>query len=93
MDKKTIRITGAQCSFSVGAIQENKEKEFAKIKGGIYEMGYNGNEFSYDIELPEHKTYLEDYNIGIFPVTNKEYLEFMNDGGYETYKHWLSDGW
>ena len=56
-------------------------------------MGYNGNEFSYDIELPEHKTYLEDYNIGIFPVTNKEYLEFMNDGGYETYKHWLSDGW
>ena len=25
MDKKTIRITGAQCSFSVGAIQENKE--------------------------------------------------------------------
>jgi len=25
VDKKTIRITGAQCSFSVGAIQENKE--------------------------------------------------------------------
>ena len=74
-------------------IQENKEKEFAKIKGGIFEMGYNGNKFSYDIELPEHKTYLEDYNIGIFPITNKEYLEFMNDGGYETYKHWLSDGW
>ena len=56
-------------------------------------MGYNGNRFSYDIELPEHKTYLEDYKIGIFPVTNREYLEFMNDGGYETYKHWLSDGW
>ena len=75
------------------SIQENKEKEFVKIKGGIFEMGYNGNRFSYDIELPEHKTYLEDYKIGIFPVTNREYLEFMNDGGYETYKHWLSDGW
>ena len=75
------------------SIQENKEKEFVKIKGGIFEMGYNGNGFSYDIELPEHKTYLEDYKIGIFPVTNREYLEFMNDGGYETYKHWLSDGW
>jgi len=75
------------------SIQENKEKEFAKIKGGVFEMGYNGNGFSYDIELPEHKTYLEDYKIGIFPVTNREYLEFMNDGGYETYKHWLSDGW
>jgi len=75
------------------SIQENKQKEFVKIKGGIFEMGYNGKEFSYDIELPEHKTYLEDYEIGIFPITNKEYLEFMNDGGYETYKYWLSDGW
>ena len=74
-------------------IQENKQKEFVKIKGGIFEMGYNGKEFSYDIELPEHKTYLEDYEIGIFPITNREYLEFMNDGGYETYKYWLSDGW
>ncbi len=75
------------------SIQENKQKEFVKIKGGIFEMGYNGKEFSYDIELPEHKTYLEDYEIGIFPITNREYLEFMNDGGYETYKYWLSDGW
>ncbi|MGB1878875.1 MAG: DinB family protein, partial [Nitrosopumilus sp.] len=41
------------------SIQENKQKEFVKIKGGIFEMGYNGKEFSYDIELPEHKTYLE----------------------------------
>ena len=75
------------------SIQENKQKEFVKIKGGIFEMGYNGKEFSYDIELPEHKTYLEDYEIGIFPITNREYLEFINDGGYETYKYWLSDGW
>ena len=54
------------------SIQENKQKEFVKIKGGIFEMGYNGKEFSYDIELPEHKTYLEDYEIGIFPITNRE---------------------
>ena len=26
MNKKTVRITGAQCSFSVGAIQQNKNK-------------------------------------------------------------------
>ncbi len=57
------------------SIQENKQKEFVKIKGGIFEMGYNGKEFSYDIELPEHKTYLEDYEIGIFPITNREYLK------------------
>ena len=56
-------------------------------------MGYNGKEYCYDIELPEHKVYLNDYKIDIFPVTNQEYLKFIEDGGYETYKFWLSDGW
>jgi len=73
--------------------QQEKQKEFVKISGGLYTMGYNGKNYCYDIELPEHKTYLKNFKIGIFPVTNQEYLEFMNDGGYETYKHWLSDGW
>ena len=73
--------------------QQEKQKEFVEINGGLYTMGYNGKNYCYDIELPEHKTYLKNFKIGIFPVTNQEYLEFMNDGGYETYKHWLSDGW
>ena len=73
--------------------QQEKQKEFVKISGGLYTMGYNGKNYCYDIELPEHKTYLKNFKIGIFPVTNQEYLEFMNDGGYETYKHWLSDRW
>ena len=73
--------------------QQEKQKNFVEIKGGLYTMGYNGTSYCYDIELPEHKTYFENFKIGIFPVTNQEYLEFMNDGGYETYKHWLSDGW
>ena len=74
-------------------VQQQKKKEFVEIKGGIYTMGYNGKNYCYDIELPEHKIYLKNFKIGIFPITNQEYLEFMNDGGYETYKHWLSDGW
>ena len=73
--------------------QQEKQKNFVEIKGGLYTMGYNGTSYCYDIELPKHKTYFENFKIGIFPVTNQEYLEFMNDGGYETYKHWLSDGW
>lgn len=64
-----------------------------KVDGGLFVMGYNGNKFCYDIELPEHKVYLDDFQIDAFPVTNEQYLEFINDGGYKSYKFWLSDGW
>ena len=69
------------------------ERKSVKIDGGLYEMGYSGNDYCYDIEQPEHKVYLNDYEIENFPVTNGEYLEFMNDGGYEDFSFWLSDGW
>lgn len=63
------------------------------IHGGVYTMGYNGNEYCYDIELPEHKVYLNDYKIDSLLITNKQYQEFIDDKGYETFKYWLSDGW
>lgn len=69
------------------------EQKSVQIKGGIYTMGYNGNEYCYDIELPEHKVYLENYAIDVFPITNEQYLKFIEDSGYDTYKYWLSDGW
>ncbi len=65
----------------------------ARIGGGLYTMGYGGDGFCYDIELPEHAVYLEDYEIDLFPVTNRQYAEFVEDGGYGTYRHWLADGW
>lgn len=71
----------------------NIEQRSILIKGGTYDMGYNGNEFCYDIELPEHKVYLNDYQIDALPVTNEDYLKFIEDSGYNDYKFWLSDGW
>ena len=69
-----------------------KQKSIS-IKGGLYSMGYNGTDYSYDIELPEHKVYLNDYKIDVYPITNGQYLKFIEDGGYENFKFWLSDGW
>ena len=53
--------------------QNNVEKKSVFVKGGIYKMGYNGKDYCYDIELPEHKVYLNDYKIDIFPITNQQY--------------------
>ena len=67
--------------------------EPVKIDGGLYTMGYSGQEFCYDIELPEHQVYLNDFKIDSLPVSNGDYLKFIEDGGYENFKLWLSDGW
>src|SRR6186713_323102 len=69
------------------------EQGMVKIPGGLYELGFSGSGFCYDNEVPEHKTYLNAYEIDTYPVTNKQFMAFIDAGGYEDYKFWLSDGW
>ncbi len=61
--------------------------------GGVYEIGHQGDEFAFDNESPRHKTYLQDYKLGSRLVTNGEYLEFIQAGGYQQSKYWLAEGW
>lgn len=61
--------------------------------GGLYSIGYAGEEFAFDNESPRHQVYLQDYYLAARLVTNGEYLEFMQAKGYETSEHWLSEGW
>lgn len=69
-------------------------EKMVEIPGGIYELGFNGKgSFSYDNELPEHKVYLQPYKIDVTPVTNADYIEFIEDGGYHDFGYWLADGW
>lgn len=69
------------------------EQGMVKIPGGLYELGFSGSDFCYDNEVPEHKTYLNAYEIDTYPVTNKQFMAFIDAGGYEDYRFWLSDGW
>ncbi len=69
------------------------KSEFIEFGGGVYEIGFNGNGFCYDNEQPHHKTYLDDFKLQNRLVTNAEYLEFMEAGGYNDFRFWLSDGW
>ncbi|WP_318036193.1 SUMF1/EgtB/PvdO family nonheme iron enzyme [Halobacillus amylolyticus] len=57
------------------------------------EVGHEGAGFAFDNEGPRHKTYLAPYQLANRPVTNGEFIEFINDQGYETPDYWLSDGW
>ena len=70
-----------------------EEDEWKKIEAGIYEIGYDGKDFCYDNELNRHKVYLEYFEISKHMVRNKEYIEFIEAGGYNDFNFWLDEGW
>ena len=60
---------------------------------GMVKIGNKGKEFTYDNEHPRHRTFVQNYELADRLVTNKEFLEFMNNGGYERSELWLDEGW
>lgn len=68
-------------------------QKWISINEGIYEIGFNGDGFCFDNELNRHKIYLNPFQISSSPVTNKEFIEFMNDGGYTNFRFWHAEGW
>jgi ergothioneine biosynthesis protein EgtB len=73
--------------------ESKSDTSFVKIKGGLVEIGAAGDSFSFDNERPRHKVWLESYRIASHPVTNGEYMAFIEAGGYQQPENWLSDGW
>ncbi|MCA1625413.1 MAG: ergothioneine biosynthesis protein EgtB [Acidobacteria bacterium] len=72
---------------------ENYEKnEYVNVSAGRYEIGFNGDGFHFDNEQGRHTVYLQDFEISKNLVTNGEFLEFIEDGGYENFNLWHSEG-
>jgi ergothioneine biosynthesis protein EgtB len=68
-------------------------RDWQRFPGGVAEIGHAGDGFCYDNETPRHRVWLEDFELATRPVTNREWREFMADGGYERPELWLSEGW
>jgi len=79
--------------FAIEEKSESGSESFAKKAEGMYEIGYAGNDFCFDNELSHHKVYLNDFEIATRLVTNLEFLEFIQDGGYRDHKLWHSEAW
>ena len=62
------------------------------FEGGIVEIGYDGKSFFYDNEKPVHKSFLKPFQISSRLVTNAEFIDFIEDGGYSKVPLWLSNG-
>ncbi len=101
-----LLLTDIKCTLSINPIkpvyQERRSSEggeagpmrFIDFEGGIKTIGHSdASEFAYDNESPQHEALLQDFALADRPVTAGEFLQFIEDGGYERAADWLDLGW
>jgi formylglycine-generating enzyme required for sulfatase activity len=66
---------------------------FVEFGEEIVEIGHTGSGFSYDNEGPRHRALVGPFAIATRPITNGEYLAFIEAGGYTRSQFWLALGW
>ena len=65
-----------------------------EFDGGLFEFGEDsGKGFVFDNETPKHQGFLQPFKLSTNLVSNGQFFEFIEDGGYERPNLWLSDGW
>lgn len=71
----------------------NRAQTWIEIDEGLHSIGHQETGFSFDNESPRHQVFLNNAKVSGELVTCGEYLEFINDGGYQRPEHWLAMGW
>jgi gamma-glutamyl hercynylcysteine S-oxide synthase len=66
--------------------------EMVRFPGGTVEIGTDDRSAAYDNERPRHRVEVRPFFIDVHPVTNGEFLRFMEAGGYTTPDHWSEAG-
>jgi formylglycine-generating enzyme required for sulfatase activity len=71
-----------------------KKDNMVLVKGGKFIRGSGEDDAdAYSNEKPQREIYLDDFWIGKYPVTNEEFKEFVDDGGYDREEFWTREGW
>ena len=67
--------------------------QFVEFKETTVAIGHDGRGFAYDNEGPQHKALVPAFSLASRPITNGEYIAFIEDNGYGRPEFWLSLGW
>lgn len=87
------RPSHAALAGSDWAFRPAEEDGWFEFPSGIQEIGWSGEGFCFDNERPRHRVWLEPFRLRGQAVTNRQYLEFVEDGAYSRPDLWLSEGW
>src|SRR6476659_1221985 len=79
----------ARLEAELGALPGDVE-----VPAGNYPIGATPDfPFVFDNEKWAHEVALESFQIARAPVTNGEFLEFVEEGGYREREYWSAEGW
>jgi ergothioneine biosynthesis protein EgtB len=86
------RYEGARAGSAATDVPTHR---FVELEGGLMEVGVSArpDQFAFDNEQPRHRVLVGSCAIGSRLISNAEYLEFIEDGGYRRPELWLSEGW
>jgi len=87
------QLSGAPCQSALSL-----EVGFQSFEGGLIDIGVSPDPtdplaFAFDNETPQHKVYLQPFQLANRLVTVRDYLAFVEDNGYTRPELWLSEGW
>ncbi|HKE00215.1 MAG TPA: ergothioneine biosynthesis protein EgtB [Planctomycetota bacterium] len=71
---------------------ETSPLRWAAFAEGVRSIGAPSEGFAFDNERPRHRAFVAPFEIASRLVTVGEYLEFVDDGGYERPELWLAAG-
>ena len=66
---------------------------FIDFEETVTAIGHDGDGFAYDNEGPRHRALVPAFSLATRPVTNGEFIAFIEDNGYSRPEFWLSLGW
>jgi len=72
---------------------ECRPYRFIDFEETVTAMGHDGDGFAYDNEGPRHRALVPAFSLATQPVTNGEFIAFIEDNGYSRPEFWLSLGW
>lgn len=67
--------------------------DMVRFPGGLVEIGTDDHSVAYDNERPRHQARVRPFWIDQAPVTNQQYLKFIEAGGYTRRELWSEAGW
>jgi len=87
----TVPNAGGRSSATPGS--QNSPLQFIDFEDAVVAIGHDGRGFAYDNEEPRHRALVPAFSLSTRPVTNGEYMAFIEDNGYARSEFWLSLGW